>query len=208
MNIKVKKTKAFFVYYIIAVLLLVIAVFIAPIWGNTKVVWKDWGNNFIYLIISILLIIYLFGYLLRKMLKKKNDSVFISRVVEFTLVCVFTIMCIINHFTNFMDSFLSVSKVLGLVLLVHGISGLVGNYLTNIVLTGKEKNLDFIFFLLNIFLVSLGSILIAVNVIKNAAMLWIFAIIVLCTSIFCIVIGSLSIPKSKKIKNKDKKESK
>lgn len=201
---KFKKTKLFFLYFIFAVIFLILSIFIAPLWNNTPswVFWKNWGRDGIYLIITLLLILYLVGYLLPKMSKNRDKNIYVPTVVEFTIISVFAVLCILNQFIHFMDSIITPSRTVGIVVYIHGLTNL-------IVLTFKHKeskNFDkVITFVVDILLVTFAVWCFTANLINDIVMIWIFASLLLIISILLFTIGVLVKPIGNKKKKDDKK---
>lgn len=200
--LKIKKTKLFFIYFIASLLILLLGVCLLPVWHDTNVFWKNWGNNFIYTIIAILLFIYFLFYLLKKTNRSKENNMYALNIVESTIICVFAALCLINQFTGFLSNFISISRSLGIVVYVRSVCGLFGNYFYRE--EDKKYNpINITYFIINIFLATLSTWLIATNVISNSIMLWIFAISLFVICIICVVIGCMKMPKKVK---KEKKE--
>lgn len=195
---KLKKTKFCVVYYLLCIICLLFGLVLLPVWNN-KVFWHDFGNKFIYMIIFFLLLLYLFGYLLNHTIKNKNKNVFVLNVVEFTLISVFTIMCLVNQFTGFMSNFITISKSVGLILYIHGFLNLFAKYLIHDH-AGKEFAVKVVLFLLDIVLVSLGVYFLTNEVFKQNSFLWAVAIILFIVAISACVLGVLTTPKKSKKK--------
>lgn len=201
---RVKKTKYFFLYFIFSFLILVLGICLLPVWKDLNVFWKNWGNNAIYLIISILLFLYFFFYLLKRVNKSKGNNIYALRIVESTIICIFALLCFINQFTGFMSSFISISRALGFAIYVRSVCGLFANYFYR----EEEKKyypINITYFVMNIILVTFSTWLITANVISNSIMLWIFSISLFVIAILCIVMGIVKMPKKVK---KEKKENK
>ena len=61
-----KKTKMFWMYFVVSVLLIILGVLFMPVWGGwAECPWKDWGTKFLDIGIAIVILIYLFGYLIK-----------------------------------------------------------------------------------------------------------------------------------------------
>lgn len=198
MKFEIKKTKFFFLYFILSALLLTLSIFMAPVWNKTDVFWKDWGVKGVYLIISALLLIYLFCFLLKKILKNKDKKVYVAEIVEFTLISVFTLLCIINQFTGFIDSFITTSKALGIVMYIHGFIGIFVGYFSSESKINNKNSV--ILFAINIILLTLSVYLFAKNILEDIIIIWGFAFVLLALTIFFIVIGIVAMPKRTKKK--------
>lgn len=197
----IKKTKLFFIYIIISVIFLVGGIFFMPIWENTDVFWKDWGNKSIYLLIAILLLLYFIFYIIKYIKKNKSNTLYTLQIIEATLIGVLIVLCSINYFTNFMTSFFKTSKVLGTVLLIHGVIGLLSFYFGS---RPSNKTYSLILYILYMLLLCFGSYFLTSNAIQDKYMIWLFAIILYVLFGVFLTIGLLAIPnkKSKKGANK------
>ncbi len=194
---KIQKNNKFYVYFIISILFCLFGIVLLPVWTK-DVFWYDFGNKFIYLIISLLLLIYLICVLFKCIKKNKDKKELIADVVEFTLISVLTLLCFINQFTDFITNFLSLSRCVGLVLYVHGVIGLLKQVLFKNEI--KELTYRLLSFLIHISFVSLGVLFFFKEIIKTNILLYCLALILFILTIMCIVIGIISKPKSQKKK--------
>ncbi len=93
-----KKTKLFWTYYIAAFICLLAAVVFAPLWSKTDLFFKNWGAKVIDLIIAALIIFYLVTYLSKKVARGGNGVIKILTIVEFVLLSLIALGCILSQF--------------------------------------------------------------------------------------------------------------
>ena len=96
-----KKTKAFWVYYIFAVIFLLAAIVFAPVWSSTDVFFKGWGRKVIDIFIAILIVIYLCTYLVKKVARGGNGVIKILTIVEFVVLSLIALGCVFSQFGVF-----------------------------------------------------------------------------------------------------------
>ena len=64
--IDAKKTRFYWVYFILAILLFLGALIVAPIWSGTDVFFKSWGAKLIDILIAVAIAYYIIVYLLKR----------------------------------------------------------------------------------------------------------------------------------------------
>ena len=95
--LSLKKTKAFWLYYILAAVCLMAAVIFAPLWSGTDIFFKNWGAKAIDLLIAVLIIVYLCTYLIKKV-ARGNGVIKLLTVIEFALFALIALGCILSQF--------------------------------------------------------------------------------------------------------------
>ena len=85
-------------YYIAAFICLLAAVVFAPLWSNTDIFFKSWGAKVIDLLIAVLIIFYLVSYLSKKVARGGNGVIKILTIVEFVLLSLIALGCILSQF--------------------------------------------------------------------------------------------------------------
>ena len=113
-----KKTKLFWAYYVGAFICLLAAVIFAPVWSNTEIFFKGWGAKVIDLLIAALIIFYLVTYLSKKVAKGGNGVIKILTIVEFVLLALIALGCILSQFKVF--NFGGPCEIIGLIMWVRG----------------------------------------------------------------------------------------
>lgn len=198
--ITVQKTKYFWLYYIFAFIFVAAFVFLAPFWGGVNVFWKDWGSKIIYIIMALFLTLYLVFFLLKQVRKRTKAVVYTLSLVEFILLAILDVLCVVSEFVPVLDSFFTCSRVLGIALFLRGLVGCFHGYFYN---TTDEHKYPLWQFCVDIVLLSLGVFFMATNIISNQMVLWIFVSILLILGILCLTLAILTQPASKK---KEKKQ--
>lgn len=92
-----KKTKAFWLYYVLAAICLMAAVVFAPLWSGTDVFFKSWGAKVIDLLIAVLIVVYLCTYLVKKV-ARGNGVIKILTIIEFALLALIALGCVLSQF--------------------------------------------------------------------------------------------------------------
>lgn len=93
-----KTTCAFWAYICIGVITVLFGVVLAPAWSGTNVFFKSWGAKIIDIMIAIAIISYLIFYLAKKIKSSPNTTIQILIVVEFVLLSVIALGCILSQF--------------------------------------------------------------------------------------------------------------
>ena len=199
MKKEIKKTKNFWIYIALGVVLILFAAFLLPIWGTfwAECPWKDLGMTIVSYIMAALIVIYLFGYLFKK-IKQSNGIIQVLTIIEFTLLLLIAVGLVITQLKllNIPDS---PSIILGIALYIRGTVEIIKAYYHQ--KTSNDKySIGWV--LLAILLVTLGVVLICTNFVDKLMVLYviIFALVVL--GLYSIVSGILAKPESKKTTTK------
>lgn len=189
MNIKIKRFKFdFIVYLVLGILLVAFGIVIFPFV-------TELGRDILKIVTAIFLIIYLITFLLPKLMHKRNSLILAFHIIEFVVVALIALGNILSQFKIINVS--GVSQTIGLTLFMRGLSELVISYCA----TDKKKK--FVFFMLDVAILTLGVYLFAKPLISDET-----ALIIL--GILFILVGGLGIYLSirfwdKKPKSKTKK---
>lgn len=98
--IKTTKTKNWWAYLVLGIVLIILGVIFLPIWGkgNGKIwddcPWADWGAAFVCLCIGIIVFIYLFTYLIKQVKRGGAGAVKVLAIIEFILLTLIGVTCI------------------------------------------------------------------------------------------------------------------
>ena len=204
MKKEIKKTKSFWVYIVLGSLLIVFGAFLLPIWGSIweECPWKDLGLTVVSYMMAALILLYLFGYLLKK-IKKHRGVVQVLTIIEFVLLFLTAVGLVISQF-NIGIIPDSPSIILGVALYIRGVVEIIRAYYHQ---KSADDKYSIYWVLLAILLVTLGVVLVMTNLVDKIMVLYaiIFALAVL--GIYAIIYGILAKPeKSKAVKNNKKKE--
>lgn len=203
---KPKKTKLFWLYIVAGVLLIIAALLFAPIWnwwGDCP--WKTWGTQIISILIGAILLVYIFGYLLKKIMHGRAGTTKVLTIVEFTLLFLVALGCILAQFK--IINVAGASQVLGLALVCRGVVEAIRGYYYRHE-SGSTYRYPLWYFCVVLAMIIFGTYCFASSVIKDTAILWIFVICILLAGILFIVYGTLAKPKSTKEKTSKKENTK
>lgn len=194
---RIKKTKMFWAYIVVGALFVVASIFLAPIWDFWKECpWKDWGRDIVKIILAAGICIYLFGYLLKRIIRRRGTIQILS-IVEFVLLLLIALGCVLSQ-----CNILKIEEaciILGLVLWCEGAIDLFRAYFHQ-----KDSKSPYPIWRLciAIALVSVGMWMICKPLFQNIAVLWTFVALLFLLGVLAIVIGALAKPAGKAKKAK------
>lgn len=183
-----KKSKCFFVYFIIAVIALAAAVVLAPIWKNIDVFFKDWGDNSLKIIIAVLILLYVALYLSKKF-KGNNSVTMVLTIVEVTLLIVVALAGFISQFSSALN--LQAGQIIGLALWLRGT---VESFKAYYYRGGEQKKYPIYMVAFSVALITLGVVFFFGNFITNEFALWFVVLMLAVISIAAIVLGVIKKP--------------
>lgn len=200
-SLKVTPRKDFVLFIILGSLLTLAGILFFPLWAEVDVFWADWGRKIIQLIIAAFLLLYLFGYLLKKVTKGGNGVVKVLTIVEFVLLLLIALGCVLSQFKVINIS--GACVIFGLCLWCRGVIEIFRAYYYQ---KGNATKYPLWWLCVAIAMVSLGIYCIAKPLFSDIVILWIFDILLFVLGIFMIVYGSLCAPKSNKKPKKNKSQ--
>ena len=124
----------------------------------------DFGKNILEIITAVFLIVYLIGFLLPKVLKKKNNLILAFHIIEFVVVGLLALGNILSQFKILNIS--GVTETLGVTLFMRGLSELVVSYCAN-----TEHRKKFYLFLIDVVILSFGVYLFAKPILTDEQVL-------------------------------------
>lgn len=194
-----QKSKYFWVYIVVGALLMIASIMLMPFWAHVApdLFFAHWGGNFIKIVIAGVLFLYLFGYLLKKMLSAKITVVKVLTIVEFTLLALIAVGCIVSQFAVF--SF-DISLILALALWMRGTVEIIRAYYYN----NATDKYPIYKLLIAIALVTLGGFILASNFISTEMVLWVATGVAFIFSFIIFVLGFIKNPNEKKQKSSQK----
>lgn len=198
-NLKVAPRKDFVLFIIIGSLLTLAGILFFPLWASVDVPWSDWGSKIIQLIIAAFLLLYIFGYLLKKVTKGGNGVIKVLTIIEFVLLLLIALGCVLSQFKVINIS--GACVIFGLCLWCRGTIEIFRAYYYQ---RGNTTKYPLWWLCIAIALVSFGMYCIAKPLFSDMVILWIFVFLLLVLGILLIVYGSLCAPKSKKKASKSK----
>lgn len=201
MKKEVKKTKAFWLYITLGILLIVASIILLPYWGSIwpECPWKDLGLQMVSYAMAALILIYLFGYLIKKVVSS-SGTVQVLTILEFTLLTLIALGLVFSQLQvlNIPDS---PSIILGIALYTRGVIEVLRSYYQN-------KHSTHLYpvglLILAIVLITLGVFLICTNLVTKLNVLIALIVVLFALGIAAIVYGVLAKP-AKKVKQTKKK---
>lgn len=200
------KTKWFWVYIVLGILGIILGVFLMPIWGNTPdwVFWKNWGTAIINMLICACIVLYLCLYLVNKIRQRANGVVKILTIVEFILLALVAIGCVLQQF-QVLKIANGACAILGVAMWCRGVVEIFRAYYHQ---RGNNDRYPVWWLVVAICLVTFGVYFVLKPPFQDIIILWIFVAFVLLVSIILIIDGILAKPASKKEKKVKEKKTK
>jgi len=187
-----KKTKLFWAYYVGALICLLAAVIFAPLWSNTEIFFKSWGAKVIDLLIAALIIFYLVAYLSKKVARGGNGVIKILTIVEFVLLSLIALGCILSQFKVF--NFGGPCEIVGLIMWVRGAIEIYRAYYFK----GTSTKYPAWLVAVAIGLVTFGTYLYVKPLFTAKHLQWVLAAVMLIIMIFFIYAAVVTKPEKKK----------
>ena len=98
MKISFKKTRFFWLYFIIGILSIIAGVIFAPPWKSVNIFFSSWGSSLVRIMIGIVIFLYIFFFLIRKVKKSSNTAVQMLTVIEIVLLSIIGLGCVLSQF--------------------------------------------------------------------------------------------------------------
>lgn len=195
--INTAKTKYFWAYIVIGAILMIASVIFMPFWKDVApdLFFASWGEDFVKIVIACVIILYLFGYLLKKVLGARITVVKVLTIVEFTILSLIALGCIISQFAVF---YFDVSIILALAVWMRGTIEIIRAYYYN----GASEKYPIYKLVISILLVTLGGYVFASNFLSTKMILWIATGVAFIFSLIIFVLGFYKNPKTRKNKSK------
>lgn len=192
-----KKTNLFWFYIVSGVLLLILSALLMPVWKSLPdwAFWKSWGTNSINILICLCILLYLFGFLLKKITKNTNSVVKILTIIEFVILTIIAIGCVLQQFKIINVG--GACSILGLAIWCRGAVEIFRAYYHT---GGNNKNYPIWWLVIAIIFVTFGTYLFVKPLFTDLYLLWFFIVLIMIFAILLIVIGVLAKPN--KIKSK------
>ena len=155
---------------ILGIISLVMALLFAPIWDFWESCpWKTWGTQIINTLIAICIACYLIFYLAKKIKGPGKRAIKVLTIVEFTLLALIDLGCLVNQFKVF--NVQGACQIFGLALWTRGTIEVFRAYYYR----ADSKEIYPVWYLaISIALISLGVLCFAKPFIQDIAILWIF----------------------------------
>jgi len=191
---------------ILGILLIVLSLFLAPIWWD-DCPWKDFGINSVNYLTGGMLLLFVIFYLIPKLLNKKTSKIYKGFLVaEIILQTLSALSSILVEF-NFLP-IEGASQILGFAFWTRGVVVVSVLVLENIFYNVREKADKECVFLLfaSIFLITTGCYYFFKNPVTNETILYAFITILAILGLFSIAIGILCIVMLKKAKKRNEEK--
>ncbi|MDE5867718.1 MAG: DUF308 domain-containing protein [Anaeroplasmataceae bacterium] len=193
------KTKWFWGYILLGILALLLGIMLMPIWTKAPdwVFWKNWGRQIVNLIICACIIAYLVLYLQKKVRQRSNSVVKVLTIIEFVLLSLIAIGCIVQHFGVNIGGPVA---IIGLILWCRGTVEIFRAYYHQ---HGDDDHYPIWWLVIAVLMVSFGVYFFVAQPFRNSDLiiLWTFVSLILLCALILIVDGFLAKPAS----NKEKK---
>ncbi|MBR2322226.1 MAG: hypothetical protein IKA54_01395 [Clostridia bacterium] len=195
--INTQKTKYFWLYIVVGAILMIVSIMLMPFWKDIApdLFFASYGEDFIKIVVAGVLVLYMFGYLLKKLIKTSIMAVKVLSIVEFTVLSLIALGCIISQFAVF---YLDISIILALAVWMRGLVEVVRAYLYN----NASEKYPVSKLVIAIVLITLGGYVFASNVITAEIVLWVATIFAFIIALIIFVLGFYKNPNTKKTKKK------
>lgn len=196
-----KKTKFFWVHFIVSVIALALGAILMPIYPD-KVFFHDWGTKIVSAIIAGGLIAYLALFLWKKFKAPQKQVMQVLTILEFALLAIIAIFAILSIF-NIGGTIFGPSKTFGIALWLRGVVEIFRAYYHQS--DDKEKYPVYLV-CLSIAFVTIGAFLFFSNLIQEKHIIWTFVALLYLAGLFFLSMGFVTKPAKKKVeKTEDKK---
>lgn len=196
-----KNNKFFWAYITVGVILVLIALLLLPAWSYTDVPWKGWGKLIINLIIALFLSLYLFGFLLQKMLRTSGSTMKVLVIIEFVLLLLVDLYLILGQWIPQLNivPVNGACATTGLALWIRGCVEVFRGYFHQ---RDSKSYYPIWWLVVSLAFVSVGMWMMVSPFISDEVILWIFVCLLFVLGVFGIAYGIYAKPKSKKVASK------
>lgn len=194
-KITVKKTKAYWLYIALGIVTLIFGILLLPFWGSiwNECPWKSWGTDLVMLFMAIVIGLYLFMFLIKK-INRYRGVVQVLTIIEFVLLALIALGLVFSQF-NILAIPKQPSVILGLALYCRGVIEIFRAYYYH----HSMKTIYPVWWLVvAILFVTFGVYLMIKPLVQLTLIVWLLAISVIVIGIFLIAYGVLANPKAKK----------
>ena len=194
-KINVKKTNSFWLYIVFGIVALVFGILLLQFWGKiwSECPWKTWGTDLVMLFMAIVIGLYLFMFLIKK-INRYRGVVQVLTIIEFVLLALIALGLVFSQF-NILAIPKQPSVILGLALYCRGVIEIFRAYYYH----HSMKTIYPVWWLVvAILFVPFGVYLMVKPLVQLTLIVWLLAISVIVIGIFLITYGALANPKAKK----------
>ena len=196
-----KNNKLFWLYIVLGAIVTIFAIIFAPFWSSVNVPWKNWSQSILNLIIATFLSLYLFGFLIKKVIRTKGQTLKVLTIIEFVLLFLIDLYLVLGQWIPSLNIIKvnGACAITGLALYVRGVVELFRAYFYHRETTNKYP----IWWLcIAIGFVSFGMWMLVAPFIQDIVIIWIFVTILFVVGILLIVYGIYAKPQKKKQEKK------
>ncbi len=192
--INLEKTKNFWLYIVLGSLLILSATILMPIWKtiNSELFFADWGYSIVKLVIAVILVLYLALYLSKKVFKKDKGAIKILVIIEFVVLSLIALSCILAQFNVFNIN--DAGKILGLVLYLRGSIEIFRAYYYD---RSSTQKYSVWWLIVSLLLVSVGVAFMIGGYLSNVQVLWALVVTLFVLGIIFIILGIVKKPNKK-----------
>jgi uncharacterized membrane protein HdeD (DUF308 family) len=200
-----KNNPMYWAYLTVGILAIIFAVIFAPIWTKVEwAFWKSWGQTIINLMIAIVLSLYLFGFLLKKIKKTTGATLKTLTIIEFVLLFLIDVYLILGQWIPQLNIIPvnGACAITGLALWCRGTVEIFRAYFHQ---RDNKTPYPIWWLCFAIAFISLGMWMMVSPFIKDVVLLWIIVCFFLVAGILLVVYGIVAQPKVEKKPSKTKK---
>ncbi len=185
------KSKAFWLYIVLGILLIIFSIILMPIWAkiNKDLFFANWGMQIIKLVIAVILILYLSLYLFKKLFKKEKSAIKVLVVIEFVILSIIALSCILAQFNIFKVN--DAGKILGLVLYFRGSVEIFRAYYYD---RANSEKYSVWWLVASLVILTLGVAFMIGSFLTNVQVLWLLVFLLLVLGIIFIILGFIKKP--------------
>lgn len=187
--INAKKTKFFWAFYVLGILIALLAVMVAPIWSGTDVFFKGWGAKIFDVLIAFSLIYYIVLCLFKRA-SSARGTIQILTIVEIVILALIALSCLLSYFVTIF-TIKEPCMVLGVALWLRGANELLGASISRSVRHPVWKVVVYILF------ITLGTWLFARPIISRNQFEWVLVASLAILAVYTIIYASVAKPNKK-----------
>lgn len=189
-SFSIKKTKFFWLYHMLGILMILAAVILAPFWSDVDIFFSSWGEKTVSFMIAFAIALYLIFYLAKKIKASPNQTILVLTIVEFILLMVIALGSVLSQFDILKIQ--SPSQIIALALWLRGVVEIVRAYYYR---RDIEEAYPIIQLVIAIAMVTLGTYLFARPFISAEVLQWILCAIILILGCVFIFVGAKAKPR-------------
>lgn len=189
-KLTVSQRKDYLLFLLLGILSVIAAVLFAPPWQGVDVFFSSWGAKALDLMIAALLLVYLFSFLVPKILRGGKGAVAVLTLVEAGCVLLIAIGCILKQCKVLNIS--GACAILGVCLFCRGTVEIFRAYCYR---GGKTRRYPVWWLAVAVFMVAFGTYCFAKPLFSDTAVLWVLVAFLLLLGVCLIVYGCLCRPK-------------